>query len=582
MTVLISASAYAMQPPARDKNRDKVNPNDVCKGYRVDSKKTIRFNANEKKLICGDPDAGSWKDIPQFQAEYFISTFMQDRGYFFPTYTKDGDTIVIHPGEQAKIASIEVAGSPPEFFDMTRRRKIKGQVLTPAILNTLQDWVVTVLKSNAYACPMVHIKAYPETGEVIVTIDPGNYQTIAEVIEEPVKGLRPDTLARYRAFRIGDPYNMQNLNLTSARITNVDGILQSSYFSTQCTPDGAVLTQKSLTGPRRLISIGLGASTEDLLIAKIRFKWVRMGLNGSSVELSARGSYRKQWINAEGFIYPIAGPSRWYINPFAGTKRYDEKQYEYTMVDTGLPAAVTWETQDIGFRLRFGPRYMFVSTHRGAARGYTHFIMGSLRLNITSHDFFYRIEDPQQGYTLLVRADFANDKIGSSVTAQRLGFSGQALWNIAGFEPPLLILATRWLANVTLTNTGSSSFPRLPPNFFTYLGGSASLRGFSRRQLPNANRGALTALYAGAEARVANVLPFNIQPLVFFDIGVMGQRSMDLDFPVYVSPGFGVRWPSFVGVFRMTLGHGFMINNNNPANNNLEHWQFYFSYGEEF
>jgi translocation and assembly module TamA len=569
-----------MQPPARKK--DGKQAGEVCEGYRIESKETITFNANEKKLICGDPEAGAWKDIPQFEAEYFIGVFLQDRGYFFPTYTKDGDTVVVHPGEQAKISHIEVQGSPPDFFDITRRRKIVGQVLTPAILNTLKDWIVTVLKTNGYACPMVNIKAYPQTGEVIATIEPGEFQTIAEVIEEPVQGLRPGMLARYRAFRIGDPYNMQNLNLTSSRITTIDGILQSSYFTTECTAGGAVLTQKSLAGPKRLVNIGIGASTEDYLIGKLRFKWTRMDSKGSSIELSARGSYRKQWINAAGYLYPLSEPSRWYLYPFATTRRYSEKQYEYMMIATGFPAAVTWETQDVGFNLQFGPGYTFVSTYKGAARGYTHFVLGSLRLNISSHDYFYRVEDPQQGFTMGLRADFAHDKVGSSVTAQRFGFSGQALWNIAGFEPPLFILAARWIANVTLTNTGSTSFPRLPPPFFTYFGGSTSLRGFSRRQLPVANRGALTGIYIGGEARLANVLPLNIQPLVFFDIGAMGQRSMDLDYPVYASPGFGMRWPSFVGVFRVTLGHGFLINNKNPANNNLEHWQFFFSYGEEF
>jgi len=582
ITALLCTSAHAMQPPARNKNMDGVNPNEVCKGYRVDSKQTIRFNANEKKLICGDPEAGSWKDIPQFEAEYFIGVFLQDRGYFFPTYTKDGDTVVIHPGETTKIESIKVEGSPPEFFDITRRRQIKGQVLTPAILNTLQNWIVTALQTNGYACPMVHLKAYPQTGEVVATIEPGNFQRIAEVIEEPVEGLRPGMLKRYRAFRIGDPYNVQNLKLTSSRITTIDGILQSSYFTTKCTDDGAVLTQKSLAGPKRLVNIGLGFSTEDYLIGKLRFKWTRMDSKGSSIELSARGSYRKQWLDAAGYLYPLSEPSRWYLYPFATTRRYDEKQYEYTMIGTGFPAALTWETQDVGYDLKFGPGYTFISTHRGAARGYTHFVMGSIRLNIISHDYLYRVEDPQQGFSMAFRADFASDKLGSSVTAQRLRFSGQSLWNIAKFEPPLFIAALRWITNMTLTNTGATAFPRLPPPFFTYFGGSTSLRGFSRRQLPNANRGALTGLYVGGEARLANALPLNFQPLVFFDIGVMGQKSMDLDFPVYASPGFGLRWPSFVGVFRVTLGRGFLINNKNPANNNLEHWQFFFSYGEEF
>lgn len=578
--MLIATSASAVQPRIRTEER--ALRNQVCTGYRIESKKTITFNANEKKLICGYPKAGSWADIPQFQAEYFIGTFLQDRGYFFPTYTKDGDTVVIHPGEQAHITSIEVEGSPPEFFDITRRRKIKGQVLTPSILNTLQDWVISTLKTHAYACPMVHIKAYPETGEVIINIDPGKFQTIAEVIEEPVEGLKPGMLERYRAFRIGDPYNAQNLQLTSMRIETIDGILQSSYFTTQCTDAGAVLTQKSLAGPKRLVRIGVGASTEDFIIGKLQFKWLRMGLNGSSIQLAARGSYRKQWVNAQGFIYLLPYPSRWYLNPTAWTRRHDEKQYEYMAIDTALPAAVTWETQNVGYRLRFGPRYAFIRTQRGAVPGNTHFVMGSLRFDVSSHDYFYEAQDPQRGFTFTARADFSHDKVGSSVTAQKLGIEGQALWNIAGFEPPLFIIAMRGLANVTIANTGSGSFPRLPPPFFNYLGGSSSLRGFSREQLPNANRGALTALYAGAEGRLAHVLPLNIQPLVFFDIGAMGQRSMDIDYPLYVSPGFGVRWPSFVGVFRFTVGHGFLINNNNPANNNLEHWQLFFSYGEEF
>lgn len=579
-TALIASSASAVPPRIRAEER--AQRNQVCAGYRVESKATITFNANEKKLICGDPEAGSWADIPQFQAEYFIGTFLQDRGYFFPTYTKDGDTVVIHPGEQAHIKSIAVEGSPPKFFDITRRRKIVGQVLTPGILNTLQNWVISVLKTHAYACPSVNLKAYPESGEVVVTIDPGNYERIAEVIEEPVEGLRPGTLERYRAFRIGDPYNTRNLALTSTRIEMIDGILQSSYFVTQCTDGGAVLTQKSLTGPKHLVRIGVGVSTEDIVIGKLQFKWTRMGLNGSSIDISARGSYRKQWLNTQGFLYLLPYPSRWHLNPATWTRRQNEKQFEYFSVDTGVPAAVTWESKNIGFRLRFGPRYLFVRTQKGAAPGNTHFVLGGIRLDITSHDFFYEEQDPQRGFTLALHTDFSSDKVGSSATAQRLGAEGVALWNLAGFEPPLVVIALRGQANVTLTDTGSASFPSLPPPFLNYLGGSSNLRGFSRYQLPQGNRGALTALYVGGETRLANVIPFNIQPLSFFDIGVLGQRSMNLDFPVYASLGFGIRWPSAVGVFRTTFGRGFMINNNNPANNGLEHWQFYFSYGEEF
>jgi translocation and assembly module TamA len=108
------------------------------------------------------------------------------------------------------------------------------------------------------------------------------------------------------------------------------------------------------------------------------------------------------------------------------------------------------------------------------------------------------------------------------------------------------------------------------------------MRGFARRQLPKADRGALTALYAGVELRLANVLPLNLQPILFADAATMGQRSFDLDVPGYWSPGFGIRWPSLIGVMRFTVAKGYLIRNNNPANESLAHWQFYWSLGEEF
>lgn len=555
---------------------------EICPGYKVISKKKIRFNANEKKLICGDPKAVSWSKIPRFEAEYFIKTFMQDRGYFFPEIVEEDGVVIIHPGKQSRIENIKVEGSPPEFFNVKKRRKIRGQVLTPEKLTELENWTVSVLKNNGYACPKVATKANPDAGQVTLTVDPGLFQRIIEVDEEPVEGLRPGTLKRYRAFNIGDPYNAENLALTSNRIEYVDGILQSSYFSTECTPEGARLTQKSLTGPRRLINIGIGASTEDYVIGKLLWKWVRIGKNGSSMQLSVRGSYREQTINAAASFYPLPFPSRWYLNPFIKTGRRHETRYEYTAFDFALPAAFAWDSQNAGFRLRFGPKFNLTYTTKGALKGRTHFTSGSIWFDVTSHDYDYYAADPKSGYYLSASASFNSDKVGSSVTAQKFQVMGQSIWNLGGFEPPLFVLAVRGLAGTTFTDTGSVSFPSLPPQFFYFLGGSMSLRGFSRRELPNANRGALTALYGGAEVRLANVLPFNIQPLVFMDVGVLGQRSVKLDYPVYWSPGFGARWPSLIGVLRFTVGHGFMIHNQNPNNNSLSHWQFYFSYGEEF
>jgi len=286
LVCLFSVPVMAVQPRRHVRTESGRFP--ICPGYELKAPKPIVFNSNEKKLICGDPDAASWEDIPRFQAEYFLEVFLQDRGYFFPTFTTDGDIVVVDPGPVKHVEQIEISGSPPEFFDVTRRRKIKGSLLTPDILSTLESWTKSEMRTNGYPCPKITSTADAGTGVVRLDVDPGPFQTIAEVIEEQVNGLRPGTLERYRAFNIGDPYDARNLSITKTRIETLDGILQSSYFLTECTDRGAVLTQKSMAGPPRLLRIGVGVSTEDYVIGKLTIKWARAALSHALASESVR------------------------------------------------------------------------------------------------------------------------------------------------------------------------------------------------------------------------------------------------------------------------------------------------------
>ncbi len=553
----------------------------LCNGYRIDSEKIIKFNANERKLICGDPDTESWKEIPRFQAEYFIRTFLQQRGYFYPEFQEEDGTVTIVPGRQTHVTKIDVEGSPPPSFRVWKRRQIKGGLLTPDSLNSLESWTRSVLRNDGYACPTVASRADAETGEVKLDIDPGARLRIADVDEEPVEGLRPGTLRRFDAFRLGNIYKYQNLSLTSQRIAR-DGILQSSYFLTDCTPEGARLTQKSMPGAKRMVTVGFGASTEEYFIIKAAWKQSRIGKNGSSFQVAGRGSYRRQRASVQGLIYPFPFPTRWHLQPTFQMNRDNQKRYDYLAHDLVIPLAYSWDTQDTTFRLAFGPKLDYTRTFKGARSGWTHFLSLFTAMDIVSHDYEYFLADPRTGYVVSASAELSSDKLYSSVTAQKFEMSGHAIWNIAGYEPPLFVLAVRGLAATTLTDYDSPKFESLPPQFFYYLGSSTTMRGFSRMQLPNEDRGGLSALYAGAELRLANILPLNIQPIVFVDVAAMGQRSFDVDAPGYWSPGFGVRWPSLIGVMRFTVARGYLIKNSDPANAGLPHWRFYWSLGEEF
>lgn len=553
----------------------------ICPGYRIEADEIITFNANEKKLICGDPKAVSWQNIPRFQAEYFLGTFLQSRGYYFPTFREEDDVVTVVAGKRTHISRVTVTGEPPPWFHIWKKRKVQGALLTPELLNTLEGWTKSELKNHGYACPVAKTTADAKSGAVELNVQPGLTQRFLTLDEEPVEKLRPGTLRRFDAFHLGDIYDYRKLTLTSRRIAE-DGILQSSYFLTECTPEGAKLTQKSIPGAKRLISVGFGASTEEYFIIKATWKQARIGKNGSSFLISGRGSYRKQRLLIQGNVYPLPFPTRWHLAPTLLTRREQETPYEYVANDLALPPTVTWDTQDAGFELSFGPKFNLTHTLKGAAHGWTHFTSAAIKLSAASHDYEYWLAAPRSGYTFSATALLGSDKILSSFTAQRLTVQGQALWNVAGFDPPLFILGIRGFAGTTVANDKAANFSTLPPWFLYYLGGSLNMRGFSRLELPSGRRGALTSLYAGAELRLANILPLNLQPIVFVDVGALGQGSFDIDVPGYWSPGFGIRWPSFVGVMRFTVAHGYLLKNRNPANNNLSHWQFYFALGEEF
>jgi translocation and assembly module TamA len=149
------------------------------------------------------------------------------------------------------------------------------------------------------------------------------------------------------------------------------------------------------------------------------------------------------------------------------------------------------------------------------------------------------------------------------------------LWNYRDFDPPLWVFGIRGSAFTTITGEDPVTSTKIPPTFLHFLGGSADIRGFGRQELPTNGVGALTSLYAGLEWRWITVFPFGMEPFLFLDAGALGMKAWRLEQPIYWSPGFGIRWPTSFGTFRTTFAHGFP--SDVPG-----HFQFYFSFGEEF
>lgn len=239
------------------------------------------------------------------------------------------------------------------------------------------------------------------------------------------------------------------------------------------------------------------------------------------------------------------------------------------------------DNQSLGWTFFFGPTLNFEHTYRGVGPQHFAFLSLGVDAKLTDHYFELFKTEPQTGYELGFKANFAQKGVASAISAQSVELSFSKLWNFKSYLPPLLVFGLRAGVRATLTQETVSN-AALPSSYRYTLGGSKNVRGFSLDELPGDDKGALTVAYASFETRVNDLLPLKIQPFAFFDVGAMGRGSGTLTSPAFMSPGFGLRSHSPIGVLRLTGARGIIAGNRGEFASLSPHWQFYFSYGEEF
>ncbi len=538
----------------------------------------INFSSLEKTFLCGDPASEAWKDIPLNQAKFHIETFLESRGYYKPVFKEDGDILRVFIGEPAYLTQVALSGAP-EFLDIRKRRKTLGQRLTPKFLDTLEAWVLFQLKASGYPCPQVRSKANVETGHLIIEVQAGPLQNVESITEEIVPKLGGGVLRRFDAFEFDKPYNQKLLDLTATRMQN-EGILQNAYFTATCGETGAEVEQHSFAGKPRLLRIGAGVDTDQYFILKASWKHTRLGQKGSNVSADLSASYKLQELILSNSLYLFAPTSRWHFLPQVSFLHDREFDFHYISANASFNMARTWDTQSYGMSFSAGPNLNYVNTFRGAEPGLTRFVSLQYNYQWMSHNFEYYKNSPRSGYNLEAKGNLNSKTLLSDISAQQIQIKGQYLHNFFDYDPPLFVLGVRGGVNATFLQGGEGARSKLPPNYRYYLGGSSTLRGFSLQELPGDDDGALSSIFMGLEFRLANYLPFGIEPYVFVDAGLLGGNNFRLNMPLYYSPGLGIRYASPFGVFKTSIAHGFKAGGSNDNVDN--HFQFLFSFGEEF
>ena len=576
---LLAAAACLCVPAWAEKASSAPPVHDLCPTVRfIGAAPTL--SEVEKRLVCGDPDSVGWRTIPLPQAEQFMTAFLQQRGYHFPRFRARDGRLDVEVGTSTVVTKLTTDGTG-EIFDLSKRRGIVGQLLTPSLLDKVKKAAVFEFQSRGYACPRVEVSADARTGEVHVAADPELFYRIRHVPGPELKGLDPAVFGRYDAFQDGDPLDIRLLELTSARIRQ-DALFLSAFYDLVCATDSLHVTQRVVEGPPRLITLGLGADTEGLVQGRAQWRDTRIGYRASQIQATAFASEREQSLDA--FMdYYLRPADRIHLRPAAFFRREYEVQYQAVHAEASLQPEWTHDGTDLRVRARGGPAVDYFNTITGLGPSRARWFQFTTHSDVMTHLYEYYETDPRRGWMASLDTMSRVRGAYSDVTAHRVTAQGESLWNLGNYEPPLLVLATRGLAGVTWLPDRQLAFSKLPPTDRFFLGGDADIRGFNRKSLPGDGTGFLSTLYQGLELRAGDdVLPYNLQPLVFIDAAMGSPRDFHLDPDVYYAPGFGIRWAAPFGSLRATLARGLTWRRGSLAAPPRPHWQFFFSFGKEF
>jgi translocation and assembly module TamA len=562
----------ALARPAPAAREDVLCPGVVFEGA------SIGLSPVERRLVCGDPDSEAWKEVPRAQARRFLTAFLQQRGYHFPRFSERDGALRVDIGERTAIKAFE-GDNLPAGVDLSKRRRIVGAPLTPAMLDKLKADLNEELRNRGYPCPEAELSADPRTGTVLVRF-PGGRTHAADPIEEPaIPGIDPGIFRRFEAFRRDRPIDQRLFTITSNRVVSEALFLNSSYDVT-CGTEGVRIVHRAAAAPPRLVRIGVGVDTEGLALFRARWNHSRIGWRASSSEASAFASKREQSLDAL-MRYYLRPSSRLHLIPHVAGARTDEPRYEAVSSQVSLMPAFTWDDQSLHLEARAGPALEYADTRRGVGPQNSYFQTFNTHVELTSHRYEYFLRDPRAGLHAVLDTASRVSEVASSLTAHRVRLWTETLWNVGGYEPPLAVLGARGWVGTTVVGDTDAARRELPVAMRFFIGGNADFRGVGPGELGDEN-GFLTGVYQGLELRAGDLLPLKIQPLVFLDAAMAGRSSLRLDPDVYYAPGFGARWPTPIGSFRVTFARSLLWRRDPATAPGRRHWQFFFSYGREF
>jgi outer membrane translocation and assembly module TamA len=573
----------------------------ICAEFELAEKIEPALTDAEKRLICGDLTqtegrSEGWLKIPRNQALFNLTNYLQGRGYLNPVFEQSDKHVRILPGEITRVSSVHAKGGP-WFFDITRKRRILGEPLTPELLNTIEAWTQHELARGGYPCAKIRAAGDPKKGAVLVQIDAGEPLIVNSIQFSPGENFNPHLLRRFHAFSLGSLYDADLLAISADRAI-IDGIVERTIFTPVCLGNSEAVYQDAILGEPKVFTLGVSINTQEVGIVKVSLKSARWGESASSATIEGRASFKVQQISTFLDWYFRSPTTRASLRPQFEVVHRNENPFEFYSERVFTGYSTHWDSSQTGFGLLVGPQLLYYQQRRGSEVPNPHTLNLHSELRMISHEYEFNRSKLSGGYRVFLDADVSSKNILSSFGAMKIFSRGEYIWNYGGKDPAGLLLNFKGGYSLTIPQGGASERRSLPSDYQHFLGGLTDLRGFGRLELPAgsttngvsangianrmANRvgGGLSSAFVSIEAR-PDLLSEQLIPMVFLDVGAIGLESYLPEGPIYASPGIGLNWISPVGTLRTTMARGMVWGrNDDPAQNSVSHWQLILSLGE--
>lgn len=566
----------------------RTNLSKICGEFYIDSSdylllfNDLSFTENEKILICGG-DRPGWKKIPRWQAVNNVKVFLSSRGYNNPKFRESRFRVEINKGELSKIKEINFLGKSATLKKFNFLGA-EGRIINSSNLNVIEAWTRSRIKMLGYPCPDIASFANAKSGKVDVKISAGKKTRISTVNRDAEGGLSLKALSRFDAFQKGDFYNGENLALTSRRVIK-SGIADYSDFSINCMGEyeNGDLKQRLTYNKPQSIIFAFGGTTEQLPLLKLSWKHSRLDQNASLLKAEMFLSPLEQSTTLIGNLHIFNNVPRLYFIPELKIARYSEEtlnslSQSFVNQSLGLGLGYGYDDAYRTLKVESKPTYTIEDQETGLGPKNTKYLSLETSVALFNHRFEYNQMSPFEGYELNFKWSFRQKGVGSDFSGNLYGLNGTYLINWGGYDPPLFILGFRFGYSTLVT----SDLVNTPNRLRLFLGGGDDLRGFSRKSINNNELGFRTTAYLGTELRALRILPFNLEPLIFMDVGKVGVESFDFSSEEIFSPGLGLRWQSPFGALRGTVARGFVSEKDKIELDLKEEWNFFISLGREF